>query len=314
MTTGAALAGPEFEAHRRFLWGLAYRITGSAADADDVVQDTFVRALEHPPAPRADGWRGWLARVAANLSIDALRRRRRQAYTGPWLPALLDTGDDAAPPGYEIASAERTTEHRYDLLESVSFAFLLALETLTPRQRAVLILRDVFDYSVRETAAALEMSEPNVKVTHHRARLAMRPYDGARVIPTRAHQQRAAAQLQAFLTHLENRDVAALEALLTEDARFVSDGGGEFVSALRPVEGRDRVIRLLFGLLDKGAAGARVSLRMLNGEPAIWAETAASTRGAPRFATRIELAPDGRIREVHTLLASAKLPALGPRP
>lgn len=300
-------AAREFDTHRRFLWGLAYRMTGSAADADDIVQETFVRAIEHPPAMRDDGWRGWLARVATNLSIDALRRRRRQAYIGPWLPALIETTDEATPPGYEIASADQSTEHRYDLLESVSFAFMLALEELTPRQRAVLILRDVFDYTLRETAAALDMSVANVKVTHHRARVAMRRYDGARVIPTKSHQQRSAARLAEFMRHLQNGDVAALEAMLTDDVRFLSDGGGEFAAALKPILGREKVVRLLFGLVAKGPADARVDVRMLNGEPAIVAESTVPARWAPRFVTRIDLSADGRIREVHTIVASAKL-------
>src|SRR5687768_711266 len=142
-----AAASREFQAHRHFLWGLCYRMTGSAADADDLVQETFVRAIERPPVDMRDGWRAWLARVATNLAIDALRRRKRREYIGPWLPAPIDTAGEASPPAHEIASPEISTEHRYDLVESVSVAFLLALEHLTPRQRAVLILRDVFDYT-----------------------------------------------------------------------------------------------------------------------------------------------------------------------
>lgn len=310
MTTGHAdsrTAEREFDAHRRFLWGLSYRITGSAADADDVVQETFVRALQHAPGERADGWRGWLARVATNMSIDAVRRRRRQAYVGEWLPGLIETGEEATPPGYEPASAEGSTEHRYDLMESVSMAFLLALEKLTPRQRAVLILRDVFDYTLRETAAALGLTVANVKVTHHRARRAMKDYDGARVIPTRAHQARAAEQLKAFIAHLENHDVAALEAMLSDDVRFVSDGGGEFAATLRPVLGRDKVLRLLLGLSAKRPRDARLDIRMLNGEPALVAESRAPYGWAERFVIRIDLSPEGRIRAVHTIVATRKL-------
>ena len=306
----AGTVAREFEAHRRFLWGLCYRMTGSAADADDLVQETFVRALEHPPASRDDGWRSWLARVAANLSIDVLRRRKRQSYIGPWLPALVETGDEATPPTFEIAAPGMTTEHRYDLIESVSMAFLLALEKLTPRQRAVLLLRDVFDYSIQETAAALEMTSSNVKVTHHRARLAMQEYEGVRTLPTRSNQQRTATRLREFLTHLQNQDVAAVEAMLTDDVRFVGDGGGEFPSALRPILGRDKVVRLLFGLMARRPADARISVRMLNAAPAVLAESDAPAGWARRFVTRIDLAPDGRIREVHTTIATRKLAAV----
>ncbi|HUI26376.1 MAG TPA: sigma-70 family RNA polymerase sigma factor, partial [Candidatus Kryptonia bacterium] len=175
-----------FHQHRQFLWGLCYRMTGSAADADDLVQETFVRAIEHPPARPDEPWRPWLVRVAMNLGRDWLRRRKRRSYVGPWLPAPIETGDEASPPAFEpLVDGEHTTEGRYDLLESVSFAFLLALEALTSQQRAVLLLRDVFDYSVRDTATALAMSQPNVKTTHHRARRAMRDYDRTRSVPTR---------------------------------------------------------------------------------------------------------------------------------
>src|SRR5207302_4131698 len=145
----------------------------------------------------------------------------------------IATSEEDSPPAHEpLLSDGGTTIARYDLVESVSFAFLVALEVLTPRQRAVLLLRDVFDYSVRETAAALELSEPNVKTTHHRARSAMRAYDASRVRPTRVLQERTAAALQRFLTCLRDGDVAGLESLLAEDARTTSDGGGEFAAAL----------------------------------------------------------------------------------
>jgi len=166
-----------FRAHERFLWGLCYRMTGNAADADDLVQETFVRAWKQPPARTDEPWRPWLTRVAMNLSRDLLRRRRRRHYEGPWLPSPIETGDEASPPSYEPVDEQGNPAARYDMLESVSFAFLLALEALTPAQRAVLLLRDVFDYSVREAADALGMSEPSVKTTHHRARRAMRDYD-----------------------------------------------------------------------------------------------------------------------------------------
>ena len=120
----------------------------------------------------------------------------------------------------------------------MSYAFLLALEALTPQQRAVLLLRDVFDYSVAETAEALGLSEPNVKTTHHRARRAMRAYDQQRCVPTRALQERTRAALEQLLVGLMNRDVAAIEALLADDVRSLSDGGGEFAAAHNPVDGQ----------------------------------------------------------------------------
>jgi len=152
------------------------------ADADDLVQETFVHAMERPPARLEEPWRPWLVRVALNLGRDLLRRRKRRAYVGPWLPSPIDTGDEASPPSHEPTFAEgMSTEGRYDMLESVSFAFLIALEALSPRQRAILLLRDVFDYSVQETAVVLDLSEANVKTSHHRARRTMRSSLGLRL-------------------------------------------------------------------------------------------------------------------------------------
>src|SRR5262245_10243167 len=136
------------EPHRRHLWGVCYRMTGNAADADELVQETFTRALERPPVRTDEPWRPWLVRVAMNLSRALFRHGRRSPYRGTWLPSPIETGADDPPPAYEIpAESGSPTEGRYELLESVSFAFLLALEALTPSQRAVLLLRDVFDYS-----------------------------------------------------------------------------------------------------------------------------------------------------------------------
>src|SRR3954470_76519 len=117
-----------YEANRRLLWGLVYRMTGDAAEADDVVQETFVRALASPPRDTSEPWRPWLVRVALNIARDRLRKRRRN-YPGPWLPTPIPedvTLDE------ERFSPEDSPETRYDLVESVSFAFLVALEALTP--------------------------------------------------------------------------------------------------------------------------------------------------------------------------------------
>src|SRR3954470_5840996 len=157
-----------YEANRRLLWGLVYRMTGDAAEADDVVQETFVRALASPPRDTSEPWRPWLVRVAMNIARDRLRRRPR-GYPGPWLPTPI--ADDGSL-GEGQSSSEASPATRYDVVESVTFAFLVALEALTPAQRAVLLLRDVVDYSTSETAAALGMTEANVKVSLHRARAA----------------------------------------------------------------------------------------------------------------------------------------------
>jgi RNA polymerase sigma-70 factor (ECF subfamily) len=297
--------------HRPFLWSLCYRMLGSAADAEDVVQDTFVRAIERPPQ-RADlPIRPWLAKVALNRSRDVLRHRRSRSYIGPWLPSPVDTGDEAAPPAHEPAIAGvRTLEGRYDLLESVSFAFLLALEALTPTQRAVLLLGDVFDYSVKETADALDMTDANVKTTHHRARRAMESYDRTRRVPTTALQEQARATLTAFLRCLQQNDVQGVEALLADEVRALTDGGGEFQAALRPILGRDKVTRFYLAVAETGR-DLEVVTPMLNGMPAVLViDPHASGRASPRFAMTLDLDRDGKISRLYVVSASSKLTAL----
>jgi RNA polymerase sigma-70 factor (ECF subfamily) len=297
--------------HRPFLWSLCYRMLGSAADAEDVVQDTFVRAIERPPQ-RADlPIRPWLVQVALNRSRDVLRHRRSRSYIGPWLPSPIDTGGEAAPPAHEPAiDGVRSLEGRYDLLESVSFAFLLALEALTPTQRGVLLLRDVFDYSVKETADALDMTEANVKTTLHRARRTMESYDRTRRVPTPALQEQARATLNAFLRCLQQNDVQGVEALLADEVRTMTDGGGEFQAALRPILGREKVARFYLAVADT-SPDLEVVTPMLNGMPAVLVTVPhASGRAAPRFAMTLDLDRDGRIARLYVVSATAKLTAL----
>lgn len=306
-----------FRDHRRFLWGLCYRMTGNAADADDLVQETFVRVWKNPPERTEEPWRPWLARVAVNLSRDLLRRRKRQRYEGPWLPSPVETGDEAAAPSDEPAQEHGDPAARYDMLESVSFAFLLALEALTPAQRAVLLLRDVFDYSVKEAAEALGMSEPNVKTTHHRARRTMRDYDRKRRLPTHSLQEQTRLALERFLNCLSNHDVAGAEALLAADAVHLADGGGEFIAARSPVAGRRKVAffnhKIVISTLRRAELepdGVRVSWRMFNGLPARVLELEAPPQKyAPLIVTTCELDPEGNISRIFNVLATRKLTA-----
>jgi RNA polymerase sigma-70 factor (ECF subfamily) len=303
----------EFEAHRGFLWSLCYRLTGNAHDADDVVQETFVRAIERPPRRSDAPWRPWLVRVALNLGRDLLRRRRRRRYEGPWLPSPIETGGDPTPIPEPSADPAAGPGARYDLLESVTFAFLLALEALSPAQRAVLLLRDVFDYSVRETASALGLSEANVKTTHLRARRAMAAYDRDPRPPTRTLADRTQKALERFLTCLASGDAAGAEALLAADVRALSDGGGEFAAARLPILGRERVARLYLALSQKVGPAIRVELRTLNGLPAVLLENATAPSGwARRSVVLCDVGADGRILNLYTVVASGKLTALRP--
>jgi RNA polymerase sigma-70 factor (ECF subfamily) len=296
-----------FRDHRRVLWGLSYRMTGCAADADDIVQETFARAVERCTPSDEQAWRPWLMRVATNLSLDLLRQRRRRSYQGSWLPSPIETPDE------EVAfdTTAPSTETYYEWRESLSFAFLMALDALTPRQRAVLLLREVFDYSARATGELLNLSEENVRITHLRARRAMCDYDRNRCQPTSALQEQTRQVLGQFIRCLVTQDVAGAAALLTASARAVTDGGSEYTALHRPLVGRKAVLTLHMRVAQRRGTGARVEFRLLNGLPAVVIEYASAIkRQAPRAVLRCELDAAGHIRELHTILASRKLTAV----
>jgi len=294
------------ERHRPLLWNLGYRMTGSAADADDVVQEAFVRALEHPPQWVADDApiRPWLVRVTMNVARDLLRRRKRREYVGPWLPEPVDVESVPGPP-------PDWPEARYGAAESSSYAFLLALELLTPLQRAVLLLRDVLDLDLRETAAALDTSEGAVKAAHHRARKALESYDRAREVPSAELVERSRVALARLRSALAAGDAQAFAALLTDDVRTFNDAGGRYLAALKPIFGRDKVARFYLALASGGRTW-RGDLLLANGLPALLLDLEnPPQREAPRALIRVELARDDRIREIHVVLAPKKLERLG---
>ena len=306
-----ATAIEALETDRRLLWGLCYRMTGNAADADDLVQETFVRAIEKPPRRTDEPLRPWLVRVAINLSRDLLRRRKRHGYVGPWLPSPVPT-DEESPASYEPpAPSEDSPVARYDLKESISFAFLLALEALSPSQRAVLLLRDVFDYSTSETAEALDMTEANGKVVLLRARRRMKEYDKSRAAISPALQEATRRALEQFLLYLGARDAAGLERLLAEEVVSLSDGGGEVNAARQPIRGRERVLRLILGLAKKSLVEPRFAVLTLNGLPAIVVEDLPTTTGAAtRYTIHFEVNGAGLVCGLHAVLAPSKLSAI----
>ncbi|MAC27267.1 MAG: RNA polymerase subunit sigma [Sandaracinus sp.] len=293
-----------FEAHRRRLWGLCYRLTGSGADADELVQETFARALERPPPDRSRPWGPWLTRVAANLARDALRKRRRRGYVGPWLPEPVETRDGPDP----LVEGPLPPDARYEQRESATLAFLVALEALTPKQRAVLLLRDVYDLSTRETAAALELKEGAVKVLLHRARAALEGYDARRPRSLDAEAAATRHLLERLLLALGRGEVEPIRALLHEDVVSINDGAGSYHAARRPVGGVDRVA--LFLHKTRGRALHALRPVQLNGLPAVLVEQEPRRPGwPPRAALLLEVEGE-RIRRLLGIVADAKLARL----
>jgi RNA polymerase sigma-70 factor (ECF subfamily) len=243
-----------FETLRPTLVRHAYRMLGQYGDAEDVVQDAYLRwtdALQRAPIQNDQAF---LRTTVTHLCLDRLRsaRAKREVYVGPWLPE-------------PVVSSESDPADAASLADDISFALLLALERLAPLERAAFLLHDVLDVPFTEVAQTLGRSEPAVRKLASRAREHVR--DTNRRVADRAQAERLR---DAFLDALMNEDAQALTALLAQDVVFTSDGGGKVPSATVPVTGRDNVAALLVGLKRKGAAGLRkVELVTLNGMPGV---------------------------------------------
>ena len=253
MTGERAPGGPtEGEALRRRAFAIGYRMLGSVAEAEDVVQEALLRlhrageAIESPIA--------FVSTVATRLAIDHLRsaRVRREKYVGEWLPEPL------------VEDPEGDPAQRVEMLESLSVAFLAVLERLSPEQRAVLLLRDVFDYGFDEIAEILQRKEASVRQLAVRARRHVRDQRPRFAVGRQDHQRLA----RGFLAAIEDGDLPALEAMLAEDVVLRGDGGGKAPALATSVSGRERIGRTLMAW---GALGRRLggSLRpaVVNGGP-----------------------------------------------
>ncbi|WP_053206524.1 RNA polymerase sigma-70 factor [Jiangella muralis] len=242
-----------FQRHRGLLFTVAYELLGSVADAEDVVQDTWLRWSADDRSDVLEP-KAYLVRIATRLALNRLRalRTRRETYVGPWLPEPLVTGPDAAG-GIELA-------------EDVSMAMLVVLETLTPVERAVFVLREVFGFAHTEIASALDRSEASVRQVAHRARehvQARRPR-----FDTDPEQRRAVTE--RFLRAASEGNLAELMEVLAPDVVMVNDTDGKARAGRRPIIGREKVARLLTGVVVRSElAGYRFEYAELNGEPGV---------------------------------------------
>jgi RNA polymerase sigma-70 factor (ECF subfamily) len=281
-------------------------MTGVAADADDLVQETFVRAVEAPTPLQGKDLEHWLVRVATNLSLDCLRRRKRRGYPGCWLPSPVETSE-AVDTANMADPASTSTEQRVERAEQVSYAFLVALEALGPRSRAVLLLIDVLDYPATDVARILETTEGNVRVLHHRARRTIDALDVAATVSCDARERQGAA-LQRLVLCMMQQDAAGMEALLAADVRSIADGGGRYTALRVPVVGRGPVARFHLETARRRAPISQMEMRWMNGVAALVVETRPlRPQMAPRLVLRCEVDAEGRIRELHTVLAPRKL-------
>ncbi|MFE9424600.1 RNA polymerase sigma-70 factor [Kitasatospora sp. NPDC006697] len=277
--------------HRRLLFGTAYRMLGSVADAEDILQDAWLKWAEADRS-QVRNPRAYLVRTVTNLALNRLASAqvRREAYVGPWLPEPLLTAPDTA--------AERA-----ELDESVSLAMLVVLETLSPLERAVFVLREVFGYSNAELAQTLEKSEAAVRQLAHRAKAHVQERQPR--YETDPGERRAVTE--RFLAACATGEASRVMELLAPGVVSWSDGGGVVRAALRPVRGADKVARWALGVLAKPEmAGATAEFAWVNGEEALLFRTAeGSVLAAVAYAVR-----DGLIQEMWTQLNPAKLSGL----
>lgn len=291
LTKAPATNDSVFEAERPRLFGLAYRMLGSVADAEDVVQDAFLRWRSAAGDVRSA--KAYLATVVTRLAIDRLRvvRQQRETYVGPWLPEPLVTED--APPD---AQAE--------LAESLSLAFLALLESLQPVERAVFLLHEAFQYSHDEIAAIVEKTPEHCRQILSRARKQLN--SGRPRFRPRPEQQRAL--VERFIQSCRTGDVPALVEMLVKDVVFTSDGGGKAAAARVPIRGADKVARLLCGVTRKGGSALAARFLNVNGQLAI----VRYEGDAARDVTLLDFAEDGRIRAIHGIRNPDKLRRIPP--
>lgn len=249
-----------FQANRPALFGVAYRMLGSASDAEDVLQDAWLRFAAAQPADLRSA-KAYLTTIVTRLCLDRLKSARaaREEYVGPWLPEPVVT-DDRLEPERSLAQAE-----------SVTLAFMVLLETLSPEERAVFLLREVFDYEYGEIAEMLETTSGNCRQMFHRAKQRI----AERKPRFRATVDEKRPLVERFVRALRDGSEEELTRVLAADVGFWSDGGGKVLSARRPVFGREHLVTLLLGIRRTApAAGVPLDLVTLdivevNGEPAV---------------------------------------------
>ncbi|KUF19176.1 RNA polymerase sigma-70 factor [Streptomyces silvensis] len=241
-----------FVAHRNLLFTVAYEMLGSAADAEDVLQETWLRWADVDLGQVRDQ-RAYLVRITTRQALNRLRAmsRRKESYVGPWLPEPLLTTPDVA--------------QDVELAESVSMAVMLVLETLSPTERAVFVLREVFDIGYDEIAAAVGKSPAAVRQIAHRAR----HHVAARRPRTVVSQRRTRAVVESFMRALEGGDLQGLLDVLAPDVVYMGDGGGVKHAALRPILGAGKVARLLTRGLARNTVPIAFGPTVVNGGPAL---------------------------------------------
>jgi RNA polymerase sigma-70 factor (ECF subfamily) len=281
-----------FEAYRPLLFSIAYRMLGSASDAEDILQEAYLR-YQNAESHEISELKAYLCAIVTNLCLDYLKSARvqREQYIGPWLPEPVLTGEQYVNP---FETAERH--------ESISQAFLVLLEELTPPERAVFLLHEVFDFDYREIGAMIGKSAANCRQLCHRAKA---------FIAERHHRFDTSPEthlrlITSFFQASQEGDMRGLQDILAQDVVSWADGGGKVPSAHRLISGAEKVARLWLGLARKAPATLALSIAEVNGTPAalLWLDDAL-------YAVLTFDVLDGRIKAIRNVLNPDKLAYIG---
>jgi RNA polymerase sigma-70 factor (ECF subfamily) len=282
-----------FESFRPYLFSVAYRMLGSAAESEDVVQDAWLRSASAPDSLASP--KAWLTTVVTRLCLDRLKstRMQREKYVGPWLPEPVPTA--AVETGEDVVARQ----------ESITLAFLVLLETLTPAERAAFLLREVFERDYDDVADTLETTPAAARQLVHRAK--SRIAEGRpRFTASREGQREIVA---AFFAAVQQGDLTGLERYLAADVTYTADGGGKVAAARRPVHGAETVAKLTYALVHKAAIAAdsapgawTTEFASINGETAVVAYRRGTLDTVFVFSTE-----DGRISAIHAIRNPDKL-------
>jgi RNA polymerase sigma-70 factor (ECF subfamily) len=274
-----------FNEHRPLLFSMAYRMLGTRADAEDVLQEGYLR-WQNAPVEEVRSPKSYLTAVVSRLALDSLKeaRRKRETYMGTWLPEPVLDPRPSDP---------------VEMAESLSIAFLHVLETLSPAERVAFLLREIFGEEYATVASILETTEANVRQLVSRARQHLadrRPRFGV----DRPHHE---AVLRRFIQSCATGDTSALAEMLKEDVVAYSDGGGKAKAAINPIYGLDKVTRFLLGVSSKLVTGAQGEITEVNGEPALVLRLPGSLLGV----LTLDLDGDARIRGIYYVANPDKL-------
>lgn len=241
-----------YRQYKILLFSIAYRMLGTVTEAEDIVQDTFLTYFQKKDSVEILNEKAYLCKVATNLCIDLLRtaRKKREVYTGPWLPEPY------------IPSEEGNPLDQMLKLDGLSISYLIMMEKLSPTERAVFILKDVFGYSYKDISSMIEKTEVNCRKIFERAKTKL----GEKIENTKLNNEKNQSVISDFISAFQKGDMKRVLMLVSENVTLYSDGGGVVKAAINPIYSRERVLAFLLGVVSKAPAELKTTFEKVNGQ------------------------------------------------